>query len=424
MVPAAFVPLVRLPLTPNGKVDRAALPAPARVESFGPRPAVPPRDETEAELALLWREALGEESVSVIENFFDSGGSSLLAMSLLARVERTFGRKVSFARFFQAPTIEAVATSLREDMWEGPKTRVFAMRAEGAKPPLIIVDAGPFFRPLVRRLGGDQPVFGISLPELSMLPKRFSASDVAANLAETLCASDVGGPYYLAGWSAAGVLAYEMARQLRSRGKEVALLTLFDANNPEYLRSFQGWPRFPIRAYLWLEKAFYHLRKVCGIPFRQAWRYFRERMTKFSLPVPIGGRSKALAGGAGEGSWQIQYRTVLDYRPEPCDTPVVLFRSMALQRGWFRDPQLGWGAVARGGLTVYEMAGEHDTMFLEPQVQRLAALWKECAQQVRAAGEGACRDLVDPGLGLSGRPLSIFDRLGLPPIRSDKQVCS
>jgi thioesterase domain-containing protein len=259
------------------------------------------------------------------------------------------------------------------------------MRGEGTQPPLIIVDAGPFHRPLVRRLGGDQPVFGVSLPQLSMLPKEFSASDVAANLVEALCASDVGGPYNLAGWSDAGVIAYEMARQLRSRGKEVPLLTLFDTSSPEYWHSFQGWPRFPIRAYLWLEKAVYHLWKARGIPSR----YFRERMNKFSLPVPKEGHGKGVPRGAGEGSWQILYRTVLDYRPEPCDTPVVLFRSTALQKGWFRDPQLGWGAVARGGLTVHEMAGEHETMFLEPHVQRLAALWKECAQRVSAAGGGA-----------------------------------
>ena len=103
MVPSAFVTLERLPLTPNGKVDRAALPAPGPVEAGDRRPAVAPRDETEAEVAVVWREVLGKESVSVTEDFFDSGGNSLLSMSLVARVERAFGRKVSLARFFQAP---------------------------------------------------------------------------------------------------------------------------------------------------------------------------------------------------------------------------------------------------------------------------------------------------------------------------------
>jgi amino acid adenylation domain-containing protein len=389
MVPSAFVPLERLPLTSNGKANRAALPAPALAESGGPRPVVPPRDETEAELAQLWREALGEESVSVTEDFFDSGGNSLLAMGLLARVERAFGRKVSLARFFQAPTIEAVGASLCEETWEGPETRVFPMRGEGAHPPMVLVDAGPFFRPLVRRLGGDQPVFGLSLPETSALPEGYSVSDIAANLVEALCASELPGPYYLAGWSAAGVIAYEVARQLRSRGKEVPLLTLFDSSNPVYWRSFERWWMFPVRAYLWLEKVLYHLRKAWGGPFRQLWPSFMERMKQFCLPSAKGAQENATLKGADEWSWRLQYRTVIDYRPEPCDTPIVLFRSTVLQSGWFRDPQLGWGALARGGLTVHEMSGEHNTMFLEPDVQQLAALWNKCAQQVRATGRCA-----------------------------------
>jgi natural product biosynthesis luciferase-like monooxygenase protein len=401
MVPSAFVPLERLPLTLNGKVDRAALPKPGLVESGGPRPAVAPRDETEAELALVWREVLGKESVSVTEDFFDSGGNSLLAMSLVARVERTFGKKVSLVRFFQASTIEAVAAGLREDAWESPQTRVFAMRAEGTQAPLIIVDAGPFYRPLVRRLGRDQPVFGLSLPKLSALPERFSVSDIAADLVKALCASGVDGPYYLAGWSAAGLFAYEMAQQLRSRDKEVSLLTLFDTHSPEYRRSFQEWRKFPIRAYLWLEKVLYHLWKARTMPSRQAWRHFREGMQKFRRPVPKGAQEKGVPGAVDEYSWQIQYRTELDYCPEPCDMPVVLFRSTALQKGWFRDPQLGWGAVVRRGLTVHEMPGEHDAMFLEPHVQRLAALWKECAQRVTAAGGGA-----SPGPAPEGRKLA------------------
>ena len=261
------------------------------------------------------------------------------------------------------------------------------MRGEGTQPPLIIVDAGPFYRPLVRQLGGDQPVFGLSLPELSALPERFSVSDIAADLVEALCASGVDGPYYLAGWSAAGLFAYEMARQLRSRGKEVPLLTLFDTNSPEYWRSFEGWPKFPIRAYLWLKKVLYHLRKARGMPSRQAWWYFREGMNKFRRPVPKGGRGRKCLRRLAiiRGRSSIARRSTTGpsrvTRRWCCSAPA------ALQRGWFRDPQLGWGAVARGGLTVYEMPGEHETMFLEPHVQQLAALWKECTQRVRACGD-------------------------------------
>ena len=248
---------------------------------------------------------------------------------------------------------------------------------------MIIVDPHPFHRALVRRLGGDQPVFGLLLPDLSALPERFTVSDIAANLVEALCAAGVDGPYYLAGWSAAGIFACEMARQLRSRGKEVLLVTLFDTSTPEYLRSFAGWRKFPVRAYLWFEKVLYHLKKSRGLPFRKAWGYFRERMTMFKLPAPKRGRA------TGPHTWQIQYRTVFEHRSEPCETPLVLFRSAALQVGLFREPLLGWGKVARGGLIAHEMPGEHHSMFLEPHVQQLAALWQECAQQVRTAAGAA-----------------------------------
>jgi thioesterase domain-containing protein len=181
-----------------------------------------------------------------------------------------------------------------------------------------------------------------------------------------------------------------MAQQLRSRGKEVALLILFDTDNPDYIRSFRGWKNYTIRLYFKLEKAVYHLRKMRGMPLRKAWRYFWERMRRFQLE-PIPGREKP--GAPGEDwsekdlvdAWKVQYLVTGDYEPEPCDWPVVLVRSQVLQTGWFRDPQLGWAKVARGGLQVVEMPGEHDAMFLEPDVQRLGSTLNQCLQKAMAA---------------------------------------
>jgi hypothetical protein len=224
------------------------------------------------------------------------------------------------------------------------------------------------------------------LPDLSALPERFTVTDIAANLVDALCASGMEGPYHLAGWSVAGVIAYEMARQLRSRGRDIALLALFDTNNPDYLRGFSGWRGFPIRAYFWLEKVIHYLRKTRGVPLRRAWRYFRDSMRKFTLK-PTGDepgredRSTKKSEKPPAFSWKVQYRAAEGYRPEPCDWPVALFRSTVLQTGWFRDPRLGWGKVARGGLAVYEMPGEHDTMFIEPEVQRLASMLNDCLRK-------------------------------------------
>jgi thioesterase domain-containing protein len=367
MVPSAIVVLDALPLTPNGKVDRSALPAPAQTESVGRTHRVAPRDETESRVLKLWEEILGAKGAGVTEDFFEQGGNSLLALSLLTRIEREFDRKISLPTFISSPTIQDVAINLREEKWVDPDTQVFPLRREGTRPPLLLIGAGSIHRPLVRRLGPDQPVFGIELPKLSDLPERFTVKDIAAQLVDALCDSHIEAPYRLAGWSHAGLIAYEMAQQLHSRGKDIALLVLFDTGNPAYLRSFRGWRNCPKQLYIMLEKWLYYFRKVCSMPLRNAWQQFRERRRRFEL------RFQVLTF-----SWQMQYCAAANYEPKPCDWPLVLFRSTALQTGWFRDLELGWRKLARAGLQVHEMPGEHDTMFLEPDVQRLASKLGEC----------------------------------------------
>lgn len=408
--------LTQIAAEPAARVSAFAIAVPAVPEAVATEPAiepssyVAPRDEVESRLAEVWQRLLGAQRVSVTADFFDIGGHSLLAARLLAQVAQTFGKKLPLATLLKAPTIEALAARLRTDRlngthhhangkhtggtdrlegdWGQRDDQVFPMRRGGTRPPLLIVDAGPFHRPLVRRLGSDQPVYGVGLPELSALPKRFTVEDIAANLVDAVCASEIIGPYYLAGWSQAGVIAYEMARQLQLRGKEIGLLILFDSNNPTYLRGFRKWYKRPIRWYFRLAKAMYHLSKMWRMPVGEAWRYFRERRSRFELPSPSNEHDRAETPPLD--SWKVQYMAANQSAPAPCDWPIVLIRSTALQRGWFRDPQLGWGPVARGGLQVHEMPGEHDAMFIEPDVARLASIVTE---HMREAAVGAAAEV-------------------------------
>ena len=408
-------------LKPDANLARFVLPAHGRTDSNRflsgtttaapqaelPPPApdafVAPRDEMETRLVAIWERVLGVEGISVKADFFELGGHSLLAGRLLAQVQKEFGAKLTLAHLLQAPTIrglaeriqkqeaiEADAHRLRDGEWIHPEERVFPLRREGTGLPLILVDAGPMYRALVRKLGNDQPVYGMALPRFSDLPKNFTVVDIAANLVDALCASGVQGPYCLAGWSSAGVLAYEMARQLRARGKEVALLVLLDTSNPAYIRSFLGWKATPVRFWFFLEKLYYHRRKLLGMTPLRAWRWYRERTRKFNVLKPaLPDQSDKLSEEQKHDelfrySWQIQYRAALDYTPEPCEENVVLLRSEVSQKGIFRDPHLGWSKVAIAGLHMFEMPGEHDHMFLEPDVQRLADSLKRCLKRARA----------------------------------------
>ncbi|SMC29919.1 amino acid adenylation domain-containing protein, partial [Andreprevotia lacus DSM 23236] len=106
MLPAHIIALERLPLTPNGKVDRKALPAPQRTrEAAG---FIAPRNERESRLADIWAGVLKLDRIGVEDNFFEAGGNSLLAVTLVERM-RSADFAVDIRGLFTTPTIAAVA---------------------------------------------------------------------------------------------------------------------------------------------------------------------------------------------------------------------------------------------------------------------------------------------------------------------------
>jgi amino acid adenylation domain-containing protein/non-ribosomal peptide synthase protein (TIGR01720 family) len=112
MIPSYFVALEQLPLTANGKLDRKALPEPG--ESAAAQAAyVAPRTELEARLAEIWERALGVERVGMMDHFFERGGHSLRATTLVAQIHKELHINVPLRTVFEFPTLgefaEAVA---------------------------------------------------------------------------------------------------------------------------------------------------------------------------------------------------------------------------------------------------------------------------------------------------------------------------
>jgi amino acid adenylation domain-containing protein len=112
MVPWAFVSLPALPRNANGKIDRRALPDPGRTAWGGPAELAEPRSEMEQRIAAIWRELLRLDQVGIHDNFFDSGGHSLLALRAYHRLKRDLARDFPLVALFEHPTIGALARYL------------------------------------------------------------------------------------------------------------------------------------------------------------------------------------------------------------------------------------------------------------------------------------------------------------------------
>lgn len=115
MVPSCFVALESVPLDPNGKADRRALPAPGRRRPALERPAVAPRSAVERWVAGLWRELLDLDEVGIHDRFFELGGTSVMAMRLLARLSAETKTQLPALILFRAPTVVEMAGILERD---------------------------------------------------------------------------------------------------------------------------------------------------------------------------------------------------------------------------------------------------------------------------------------------------------------------
>ncbi|MVO98166.1 non-ribosomal peptide synthetase [Paenibacillus lutrae] len=111
MMPSYLMQMERLPLTPNGKLDRRALPAPEGSVQTGAE-YVAPRTATEKKLAEIWQDVLGIAAIGVKDNFFEIGGHSLRATTLVSGIYKEMGKQLPLRAVFQSPTIEQLAAYL------------------------------------------------------------------------------------------------------------------------------------------------------------------------------------------------------------------------------------------------------------------------------------------------------------------------
>lgn len=107
MVPNYFVHLEKLPMTPSGKIDRKNLPLPhftVQATEY-----VPPETETETQLCDIWSELLHIEQVGKTDDFFELGGDSLMAISVLSKIKSVFQAELSIRDIMENPVLERLA---------------------------------------------------------------------------------------------------------------------------------------------------------------------------------------------------------------------------------------------------------------------------------------------------------------------------
>ena len=374
MIPTRYVFLAALPLTPNGKIDRKALPEPPPPERSGTIAAAGDRARR---LAPIWERLLKVTNLSEHDEFFELGGDSILAVSLLLSIEAEFGRRLTMAALFEAPTIARMA-ALLDASQDAALPLVAEIQPSGSRPSLFWIDGGPMFLPLANALGTERPFLGVTLhpPELREVGFQPDLQTIARHLVRTITTIQAEGPYVIGGYCAGGVLAYEVASQLMASGQRVDLLCMIDAQNPTHFRRVDSFSAefAKLRHHLagiWragktsrLDYVALHLKSAYRrILSRSAWRPVMK-----SDPFTLG---------------EIMQPAVAAYRPGRYAGRVALFQA---KRPKPLDLRPGWAETVTGELIALNFSGTHQTMLEQPQVQKLASLMNGCLDRIEDSG--------------------------------------
>ncbi len=248
------------------------------------------------------------------------------------------------------------------------------MQPHGSKVPLFCVHGVGgnvlVFSDLVRRMGVDQPCFGLQAKGVDgKTPPSSCLREIAAFYLEEIQDVQPDGPYLLCGYSSGGVIAFEMAKQLRQSGKTVALLALFDTYYPNFYERTRrvSWLKYKLK-----REGLLSYVKSSG---RAIWRTQEERIKnqlikvfkRFGMTIPPFLRPQHLALHFFEALKKYESG---DYPGE-----IVLLRSDLREDGW--GPDHGWGAHAGGGVEVIDVPGAHEDFLREPRAESTSEILKQ-----------------------------------------------
>jgi amino acid adenylation domain-containing protein len=401
-IPSSFVVLDELPLTPNGKLDRRALPVPNGKE-FADHAFVPPRNTLELLLTKMWEQVLEVQPIGVKDNFFELGGDSFLAVRLFAQLANVYGRSLPPATLFHAPTVEQMASLLNEKKWSPRWSSLVPIQPGGSKPPLFCLHLALghvlFYRDLAQRLGLDQPVYGFQPQGFDgSLPCHTRIEEMACHYIKEMRALQPEGPYYLAGSSSGGLIAFEMAQQLHAQGQKVGLVALFDTYAPGFHRlSFKaGTLRYQV--YRFVQRVHLHLGNLLLLEYRGKLKYTRQKAVlvggriKWTIRKAVESKIKKVVhtrarsnGNSESAENQKRIDTAInalrEYVPGVYPGHVTLFRASKQPAGYNTDRDLGWEKLAAGGVRVHEIPGYHGSIVMEPRVRILAERLRACLFQ-------------------------------------------
>nr|WP_283805871.1 AMP-binding protein [Bradyrhizobium sp. ARR65] len=327
-VPRRIVILDQLPKGATGKVQRRrlreSLDGLSDDQKAMPVPVVRKGSlDLEGELLTLWRRLLKSDAVTLDDDFFASGGDSLLATEMLIQLEQLVGQSIPATILFGAETIRQLVQKIDAQI-DTQATPLVQFHPDGNRPPLYFFNGDlrsghTGVRRIVELLGPDYPIISINPHGLRGEPIPPSIEQMAADRLPLILERQASGPFFLGGKCNGAMVAFEAARQLMAAGHKVHMVAMVDpptVNARPVTRAIVGLMKSVVPSNL-LRQTFERMAQ---------W----ERYAKRSASEPIVIANSEIP----RFLWDAYSIAMARYLPAPLEVSVVFYAAQHEGRGW------------------------------------------------------------------------------------------
>jgi phthiocerol/phenolphthiocerol synthesis type-I polyketide synthase E len=359
-----------------------------QLESVQPKIKIPTQEvilnPVQSRLLPIWQQVLGLPSIGLQDNFFDLGGDSLMAVQLVKLINDEFNSNIASQSLLNAPTIEQFAeliTSLDE---KGELTPVLPAEIaaclveiqpgqEDKIPLFLIHPVGGhvyIYRDLAKCLGAEQPVYGLQSMAVHSPEQAPKTIEDMANiyLQAIRTKQPAGQPYYLAGSSFGGAVAFEIAQQLESQGENVKLLAMFDTPNVgESTEHFELDDTHILYYFAYLNRSTEELPKD--------WEQLSVEQRLQYLKNQGSGTFDDSSNQILIDTIKINMQAMWHYKPKPYKGKIIYFK--AKQRDRLINVECTeciWIDMAKEGVEIYYTEGGHISMNYSPNIDKLKSV--------------------------------------------------
>jgi thioesterase domain-containing protein len=313
--------------------------------------------------------------------------TSVVIPYLMAQIKQQFGKDIPLATFLQNPTIEQLTTIVQKDLDYSSESCLVAIQPNGSQPPLFCLPGAggtPFYLyNLARCLGQDQPFYSFQGNSFTAFTQ---VEDIATQYIQALQDIQPQGPYFLAGHSFGGKIAFEMAQQLLYKGHEVALVAILDSTAPFYQEKLIGFDWDDAR---WLAEFARSIERFLAknldisddtfqsLVWEDQLKYVLQRLKMVDILPPDADTTQL-----NNLVQVLKTNSLMNYVPQQVyPTRITLLRSSEtsveepigeLPSEISQDSAWGWNKFSAAPVDVQFVPGNHTTMMTQPHVQILA----------------------------------------------------